>query len=367
MKNWFVNFKYFDLLIASSSTLLLLLGLIMIYSTKLDRGSAMLIRQITAVVLGMVGLFALAFFVYRNLKKITPWLYLLMIGALVYVLFFGAVIRGSARWIDFGFYQLQPAELAKLVVVIIMAKLIDQHGEKLKDFKYVVLSGIYVLIPMGLILVEPDLGSALVVFGTWFGMLVFSPMRKKHLAVLVVLFIIAAVLAWFFMLHDYQKERVHTFINPMSDPQGSGYNVLQSIIAVGSGGWWGHGVGRGLQSQLDFLPERQTDFIFASTAEELGMLGSLIILSLFAVLFTRLIKTAAAARDNFGMYLTLGVFFMLLIQVLINIGMNIGILPVTGIPLPLLSYGGSSMLTTLLALGLVQSVVARQKVLKFGF
>jgi rod shape determining protein RodA len=158
---------------------------------------------------------------------------------------------------------------------------------------------------------------------------------------------------------------VHTFIDPYSDPQGQGYNVLQSIIAVGSGGWLGMGVGRGLQSQLKFLPERQTDFIFASTAEELGLIGSVVILGLFFLMLNRILKACKASRDNFGMYLTLGIFFMLFFQILINIGMNIGLMPVTGIPLPLLSYGGSSLITTLLSLGLVQSVVARQKALRF--
>jgi len=174
-----------------------------------------------------------------------------------------------------------------------------------------------------------------------------------------------ATVGWFFVLPEYQKNRVYTFINPNKDPQGSGYNVLQSIIAVGSGSITGRGVGRGLQSQLKFLPERQTDFIFASTAEELGLLGSVFILGMFGVIFYRLIQAVKHARDNFGMYLSLGIFFMLLIQVLINIGMNIGLLPVTGIPLPLVSYGGSSLLTTMLALGLVQSIVARQKALRF--
>jgi rod shape determining protein RodA len=163
-----------------------------------------------------------------------------------------------------------------------------------------------------LILIEPDLGSSLVVFAVWIGMLLFSKMDKRHLLILLVIFLALSVVAWFFILHDYQQQRVYTFLDPNSDPQGQGYNVLQSIIAVGSGELWGRGVGRGLQSQLDFLPERQTDFIFASTAEELGFVGSLVILGLFLVLFMRLIKTCQSARDNFGMYLSLGVFIMLL-------------------------------------------------------
>ncbi len=235
----------------------------------------------------------------------------------------------------------------------------------MKAFRYVLLSLLYVSIPVLLILIEPELGSALVVLFTWFAMLMFSKMNKKHLLMLLVIFLVLGFLGWNFLLEEYQKQRVFTFLNPYEDPLGEGYNVLQSIIAVGSGELFGRGLGRGLQSQLKFLPERQTDFIFASTAEELGLLGSGVILALYLVLFIRLMKAAAVARDNFGMYLSLGILFMLLIQVFINIGMNVGLFPVTGIPLPLLSYGGSSLIVTLLALGLVESVIARRKALKF--
>ena len=225
---------------------------------------------------------------------------------------------------------------------------------------------VYVGIPAGLILIEPDLGSSIVLLGTWFAMLLFSPMKKKQLIILIGVLILLLAASWSFVLHDYQRQRVYTFINPAADPQGSGYNAIQSIIAVGSGGLWGRGLGRGFQSQLKFLPERQTDFIFASTAEELGLLGSMVVLGLFFLIFYRLIRVIKTARDNFGMYLSLGIFFMFFIKVLINIGMNIGILPVTGIPLPLLSYGGSSLITSFLALGIVQSIVARRKAVKFA-
>jgi len=365
MKNWLANFRYFDLYIFGSSSLLLILGLLMIYSTTLESPTNLLTRQLIYAILGFIGLFAAAFFDYRKLKNITGIIYVLIVISLLVVWFLGRNIRGSTRWIDLGIFRLQPAEFAKLVMVVIMAKFLDQSGEKLKDLRYVFLSVVYITIPAALILIEPDLGSASVLFFTWFAMLLFSRINKKHLAALVGVVLVASTISWFFVVPSYQKDRVYTFLNPNNDPQGSGYNVLQSIIAVGSGSITGRGVGRGLQSPLKFLPERQTDFIFASTAEELGLLGSLFILGLFGVIFYRLIQATKHARDNFGMYLSLGIFFMLLIQVLINIGMNIGLLPVTGIPLPLLSYGGSSLITTMLALGLIQSIVARQKALKF--
>jgi rod shape determining protein RodA len=339
----------------------------MVFSTtNSDNGIQLLMRQGIFAAIGLFGMFALALYDYRNLKKITPWLYLAIVLALMGVYFFGPAIRGSARWIDLGFFRLQPAEFAKLAMVIIMAKFLDQQGERMKSFRYIILSAIYLAVPMILILIEPDLGSSLVVFAIWAGMLMFSKINKKHMAILFVSFLVIAVASWFLVVQDYQKQRVYTFLDPNIDPQGQGYNVLQSIIAVGSGQLWGRGVGRGLQSQLDFLPERQTDFIFASTAEELGFLGSIVILSLFLIMFWRMIKTCQSARDNFGMYLSLGMFIMLLTQVVINIGMNVGIMPVTGIPLPLLSLGGSSLITTLLSLGIVQSIVARQKAVRFG-
>src|SRR3989338_9442650 len=176
----------------------------------------------------------------------------------------------------------------------------------------------YVLIPLGLIVIQPDLGTALVIFFTWAGMLMLSKVKKTHLLWLFLAFLIAAILAWSSVLHDYQKQRIHTFLNPTADPQGQAYNVLQSIIAVGSGQYFGRGVGRGLQSQLKFLPERQTDFIFASTAEELGLVGSLLILFLFFLILYRLLKIMASTRDNFGMYLALGIFFFFLSEIFIN-------------------------------------------------
>ncbi|MBX4191586.1 MAG: rod shape-determining protein RodA [Candidatus Doudnabacteria bacterium] len=363
---WLNNFRYFDVYIFGSSLLLLILGLLMIYSTTLESDTNLLLRQIIFAGLGFIFMFTIAFFDYRKIKTFTPLLYVIIVASLIFVWFMGTQVRGSTRWIDLGIFRIQPAEFAKIVSVIIMAKFLDRAGEKIKIPRYVILCALYIAIPAGLVLIEPDLGSSIVIFSIWLGMIMFSKINRKHLAYLFLALIVASSFSWFFVIKEYQKARIETFLNPSSDPKGSGYNVLQSIIAVGSGSITGRGVGRGLQSQLKFLPERQTDFIFASTAEELGLFGSVFILGLFGVIFIRLIKSIKQARDNFGMYLSLGIFFMLLVQVIINIGMNIGLLPVTGIPLPLVSYGGSSLLTTMISLGLIQSIVARQKALRFG-
>jgi rod shape determining protein RodA len=366
MKNWLANFRYFDLYLFGSSLLLLFLGLLMIYSTTLDTPANLLLRQGIFAAAGIGCMFALAFFDYRKIKKASGLLYVAMLLSLLGVWFMGVNVHGSTRWFDLGPLRVQPAEFAKIIMVVIMAKFLDQSGEKLKSWRYVLLCILYVGLVAGLILIEPDLGSALVIFGTWLCMLLFSKMNKRHLLILLAGLLIASTASWLFVLQPYQKDRIYTFVDPNRDPQGSGYNVLQSIIAVGSGSIEGRGLGRGQQSQLKFLPEQQTDFIFASTAEELGLLGSIFVIGMFSVMFMRLIYAARSARDDFGMYLALGIFFMLLIQAVVNIGMNIGIMPVTGIPLPLVSYGGSSLLTTMLALGLVQSVVARQKAVRFG-
>jgi rod shape determining protein RodA len=366
MRRLFSAVSAFDYILYGSSALLLLLGLLMIFSTTLDSGNRLFYRQLVFFGFGVILMWLISVFDYRKLKKSTGILFILINLFLIFVWLFGSQVRGSSRWINLGFFALQPAELAKVIMVIILAKYLDQQGERLKSFWYVVRSAFYIGIPAFLVLVEPDLGSALILLLVWFSMLVFSAMSKKHLLILILVSVVLAGFSWQFFLHDYQKQRIYTFLDPSKDPQGSGYNVIQSTIAVGSGGMWGRGVGRGLQSQLEFLPERQTDFIFASTAEELGMAGSMIVLLMYAVFLYRLVLTAQIARDNFGMYICVGIFFMFFWQTLINIGMNIGIMPVTGIPLPLVSYGGSSLLNSLLAIGLAQSVYSRRKALHFG-
>lgn len=364
MRAWLAGFKHLDWVIGSSSLLLVCLGVLMIYST--DGSAHLWVRQIIFAALGMAGMIALMFFDYRFLRRLTPWLYVLVVVSLAAVGWLGEPVRGASRWIDLGFFRFQPSEFAKLIMIIVTAKVLDVHRGKITDFRYVALSLVYVAIPIGLILVQPDLGSAMVIFLTWLAMMACSRVSKKHLLWLLVGFTIVAIVAWATLLHDYQKQRIYTFLDPAADPTGSGYNVIQSMIAVGSGHIFGQGLGRGLQSQLRFLPERQTDFIFASTAEELGFVGGVLIVGLYFLLLYRLIKLSRQARDNFGTYLALGVFLMLAIEIVINVGMNVGLVPVTGIPLPWLSYGGSAMLTMFMALGIIQSVTLRRRPIKFA-
>jgi rod shape determining protein RodA len=223
----------------------------------------------------------------------------------------------------------------------------------------------YALLPAILILLEPDLGSSLIIVVIWAGMILTSPIKKKFVAMLIIGFLLAAGLGWKFFLKDFQKNRIEVFLRPQTDKRGAGYSVNQAAIAIGSGQWLGRGLGKGLQSQYKFLPERQTDFIFAAASEEVGFLGITAILGLYFFIFARILAIAGKAKDDVGMYITLGIFFLIFSHVLINVGMNIGLLPVTGIPLPFLSAGGSSLVVTFFALGIAQNICVQSKTLRF--
>ena len=264
-------------------------------------------------------------------------------------------MRGTTGWIGFSSFNVQPVEIVKLIMVIFLASFLSKKKNELSNLVKIVASIVLVSIPVFLVIKQPDFGSSIIIMGTWIVMLLVSGINKKSIFVLFLIFIVTAT-GGYFLLKDYQKERIANFVNPQNDPQGSGYNVIQSMVAVGSGGIFGKGLGHGSQSQLNFLPEKHTDFIFAVLAEELGLLGSGIVLFLFGVILYRLKETARLARDNFGYLIVIGVMAMVLTQVFINIGMNIGLMPVTGVPLPFLSYGGSSLVSVLASLGLVQSV-----------
>jgi rod shape determining protein RodA len=360
------KFKYFDIPLLITSGLLLLIGLAVMYSTSLSGDTMQVFYKQTAyVAIGIAMFLGLAFYDYQRIAKINRYLYIGLILALTYLLIFGDPIRGSARWIDFGVFNFQPAEFAKLIVVTGLSRWLYLRRGQINSWSSIAITFLYAALPAFLILREPDLGSALVVMALWFGILLASPIKKSYLVVFVLIAAIVAGLGWEFFLHDYQKKRVEVFLDPNLDPRGKGYNVRQAIIAVGSGGWVGRGLGRGLQSQLKFLPERQTDFIFASAAEEIGFVGCGVLVALFILLMYRLIRIANYARDDLAKYMVTGILFLFFTQAFVNIGMNIGIMPVTGIPLPFLTYGGSSMIVSCIALGIVQNIARQSKTLRF--
>jgi len=360
------KFRYMDPMLAVICLLLLLMGLTLIYSTSLTDGHGIFFKQLVFAAGGIFLFFFLAFFDFSTLTQISRYFYVFLAVCLLAVLKFGHAVNGSARWFNLGFFSFQPAEFMKLVAVLVLGRFFTVRRGEIKDWRNIVLSFIYVLVPIALIYKEPDLGSAAIIFLTWLGVLFLSNVEKKVFIYLFLLLTIFSVVSWTYVFKDYQRNRIETFINPERDPKGRGYNVQQAVIAVGSGGFSGSGLGRGLQSQLKFLPERQTDFIFASAAEELGFIGTTVILILYLLLLYRLLVIYSQSRDDLSRFVIAGIFFMLFSQIVINIGMNVGILPVTGIPLPLISYGGSSLFTSAAALGIAQAVAIRSKGLRLG-
>lgn len=360
--------KYFDWVFFSAIMLLTLVGLMMIYSTGFSGTTERILwqKQLVYAGLGISGLFFFASLDYRFLSKTGSLTYVAGLLLLLLVLFIGPEIRNSRRWLDLGLINFQPAEFIKLGLILLLAKYFQGKQGTLSKFRHVIWSSVYVVVPAVLVMLQPDLGSAGVLVMIWLGMLFVSPMPRRFFIYLLLIFIVTASVSWVTVLADYQKARVVSFLDPTADAQGTGYNVIQSIVAVGSGGFFGRGLARGLQSQLRFLPERQTDFIFASTVEELGFLGGGLVLLFLVFVLLRMVKILHNAHDSFGKYLAGGIFFLILTQTVINVGMNLGLLPVTGITLPFLSYGGSSLVITLWLAGIMESLAQRSAPVRFN-
>jgi rod shape determining protein RodA len=342
---------------------LVLLGLSAIYSVELSQEAGTFLnlkKQGIAVMVGAVFFLLLTFSNYKLLQNYSLALYCVSVGLLALVLLFGETIRGSTGWFVFGGVSFQPVELMKVSLIITLSTYFSRRAVRPLRLRSLWESGLMVLLPVGLVLLEPDFGSASVLLGTWFLFLVFVGIPWRYLVSIVLLFAVLFGASWFFLFEDYQRSRIMTFLEPSLDPLGQGYNVTQAIIAVGSGGLFGSGLGFGTQSQLKFLPESQTDFIFAVIAEELGFFGVLLILLSFGFLFYRLGRHALYAHDDFTAYMVLGTGAVFFLQFLVNIGMNLGLFPVTGIGLPLVSYGGSSLVAMLLMMGIVESIAIRE-------
>lgn len=303
----------------------------------------------------------LDFRIFKNYSSILVILYLALLGALMALFFFGSRIHGTQGWFDFGAINFEPVELAKLVIILILAKYFSNRHIEVYRARHIIISGIYVLVPLALVLIQPDLGSAMILAAIWLGMVILSEIKFKHLALVFLAGAGAFVLAWFFVLQPYQKDRVLNVINPEKDPLGSSYNLIQSKIAVGSGGLWGKGLGQGSQGQLDFLPEKHTDFIFPVFAEEWGFAGVVFLFCAYVLFFWRLVRISLIATNNFSRLFASGFAVMVFSQIFINVGMAVGIMPITGIPLPFMSYGGSNLLINFLALGIIQNMVVQNK------
>jgi rod shape determining protein RodA len=342
-----------NLVIFLSSLLIISIGVLVIFSSSKDLAFQQFLY-------GGVGLLLFLFISQIDLhaiKKLIKPFYFFIIFLLVTVYILGVETRGSLRWIPLGFINVQPSEFAKISLILLLSLFWNDHYPSWRN----ILKSVFWALPfLLLVFKQPDLGSALTLGAIWLGMLFASQISLKKIIVLIIIAAISIPSSWAF-LHDYQKQRVTSFLQPGLDPLGQGYNLIQSTIAVGAGELFGMGLGRGTQSRLQFLPEFRTDFIFASIAEEMGFFGSLIILSLYLFLLGYCLNLASKTDDKFYYSIIIGVFSMLLFQIFVNIGMNIGLLPITGITLPLISYGGSSLIATLICLGMVASVAKSKR------
>jgi rod shape determining protein RodA len=289
-------------------------------------------------------------------------LYVLMIALLGVTMVVGQVSSGSQRWLGAG--KIQPSELAKILTIVVLAKILSDREERMEQFSTVMVCLATVLVPMAMIYLQPDLGTSLTLIAVWAAMIWMANVRFRHLLALGASGMALLPLVWL-VLEDYMRDRLLLFINPASDPD-SYFNVHQALVSIGSGGWLGKGLGHGTQSQLHFLRVRHTDFIFSVTAEELGFLGAMAMIGLLFLALWRVLRVVESSKDTFGRLIATGVGALVLFQTVVNIGMNLGLVPVTGIPLPFVSYGGSSFLTLMVAMGLVESVAMRRKKLEFG-
>lgn len=343
-----------------------LVGLINLYSATHGPHSAdvepLFINQIVWLAAGWSCFFICTLVDYSIISRLAYLVYFLNLGAILYVTFYGKVALGAQRWIDLGFFRYQPSETMKLCLIMVMAKILSirtTHGPGM-GLKQLLWPLFIMGIPFVLVVEQPDLGTGLMLAAIGGTMILFTKVKKGILMTCIGAALVAAPVAWKFVLRDYQRARIENFLSPTNDPRGSGYNSIQSKIAVGSGKLLGKGFRKGTQSQLEFLPERHTDFIYSVLSEEHGFVGSVTTLALFCVLFLIGIRIASTARDKFGAMLAIGVLCYVFWHMFVNMGMVIGVLPIVGVPLPLLSYGGSSMLTTMSGLGIISSVAYRR-------
>lgn len=336
------------------------IGLAAIYSIDLSRGGELnfFSTQFLSLGIGMGVLLVAASWHMARYEKMAPLFFLLTVLVVVGVLFFGVTIRGTRGWFRLAGFSFQPVELAKVALLLFMAWRIERAGRQFASNTFFWATAVMAALLIGPVLLQPDLGSALVMVALWFGLILLAGIKPRTLWIMVGTGILLFAIGWLFLFKDYQKERLLTFTDPGRDPLGAGYNVNQSIIAIGSGQLWGRGLGFGSQSQLHFLPEAQTDFIIAVIGEELGFIGLLAVIILYSILFHSLLRVARLARSDFAAYTALGVAILWSVQVGVNAGAALGLLPVTGVTLPLISYGGSSLITNYLLIGIILSVEA---------
>lgn len=355
--------KHIDYSLIFLVLVLCFLGLLVIYSTTQpeisnEEDMQFTKRQLLYILVGLFLCFIVATIDYHQLEKIAIPIYILAIIMLVYVLLFGKTMGGSRRWIKVAGFDFQPSEFAKIALIIFLADFLSRQKDKLSNFLYFLLPFLFAGILMLLITKQPDLGTAIVFLAIVLFMIYVAGIEWKYILMISLLLVASFPVLWSF-LKDYQRKRIIFFLNPELDPLGAGYNIIQSKVAIGSGGLLGQGLFSGIQSQLKFLPAQHTDFVFAVIGEELGFLGALLLLSLFILLLWKGIKIAQEAPDLLGTFLATGVVAFMFFHIFINIGMVMGLVPATGLPLPFISYGGTFMITNFIGIGLLLNVHLR--------
>lgn len=350
-----------DPLLLLSSIAISLGGLITMHSFGSE--SPFFERQAILIAVSVVVCLTASAFDYRFLRRtgVVTGAFAAMVAVLGAVFLFGVVAKGAQSRFDLVFFAIQPADPAKLVLIVVLAKYFARRHVEIARFQHLFVSLVYAGLLAVPVLLQPDLGSAVILGSVWLGMVIAAGITRKHFLVLMTVGLIAATGLWFFGLQDYQKERIRSFIDPLSDIQGSGYNAYQATIAVGSGGLWGKGVGLGTQSKLQFLPEYHTDFIFAAFAEEWGFVGIIFLCALFGILIWRILVHAMRGETNFEILFGVGLAVLFLSHFIIHVGINIGLLPVTGTTIPFMSYGGSHLLTEFLGLGVLMGMSGYEK------
>ena len=348
------KYKDFDWVLLGVAVAIFIAGLLFLFSATYPRNIDFVIRQAAWFLIGALFFIIIININYREIISLGYVFYFISLVLLLFVILFGSRRFGAQRWLELGYFNLQPSEFAKLFITLAMIQYLTEH-KVAKGLRNIAAAFFMMLVPFALILAQPDLGTALMIVPVFFVLLYVWGIRLKHL-----FFIIGGVLAMsplgWFLLKDYQKERIMVFMNPDIDPLGAGYTVIQSKIAIGSGGAFGKGWLSGTQNQLNFLTERHTDFIFSVAGEEWGFVGGAILIALYYVLVKRAFEIARKTDDPCGVLAACGMATIIGIQVIVNISMTMGFMPVVGLPLPLVSYGGSSLLVTMIALGLLESI-----------
>jgi rod shape determining protein RodA len=359
----------FDFILLFTALALTVYGLLLIYSGSLTSTGNEIAnvlagpvgRQLGFAIVGVSFCLVVSRLDYRFLAQGSAGLYFGLLGALVFVLLVGESEFGSRRWIDIAGQRVQPSEIGKLIVILALAKYLSDNSERVNDLRVFLTSLAIATVPALLVFAEPDLGSASIFLFVWLGMVIMAGADMRHVLGTIGMVVATAPFAVIIIITEYQRERISLFLDPASDALGRGFNILQAEISVGSGGLFGKGFTEGTQTQLDYLRTQTTDYVFSVLGEELGFVGAMVLFGLFILLLFRGLRAAAISQDVFGRMIAVGIVIFILLQTFINIGVNIRLFPVTGIPLPFISQGGSSLVTVFIAIGLLESVIMRHR------